>query len=409
VNGGRVRSTSRASLGLLHSELRSDYYVIFVALLAFILLAFGCPALADDTPIRVSLLRDQFRAVLSSEGGLTVRPPGVSSGSPYVEPDVTTVLDVRPNAGGLLLAGAIQAGGAIVVAPADPRYPLAIDGTIYRGAAIVQTASDGSLDVINVVDLERYLYGVVGSEMDPSWPHAALQAQAIVARTYAVAHLGTREWLGYDLLAGEQDQAYKGVAAETPSVVSAVSATRGKILIAGTDVVHAYYSSCDGGYTSSGDALEDPQPYLVAKRDPYCTTSPDDAWSASVDAATFASSLRARYGDIGSVISAAVGARDESGRALSVAVDGTKDTRVLPATTFRALAGNHVVRSTRIESIAVRAGTIYVAGEGFGHGVGMAQWGARGMAEAGKTAGEILAFYYHGVQFASIADRLATR
>jgi stage II sporulation protein D len=379
------------------------------ALAALLVVLWASPALADDTPIRVSLLRDQFRTVLSSEGGLTVRPPKASSGSPYVEPDVTTVLDVRPNAGGLLLAGAIQAGSAIVVAPADPRYPLAIDGTVYRGAAIVQTAADGSVDVINVVDLERYLDGVVGSEMDPAWPQAALQAQAIVARTYAVAHLGTREWLGYDLRAGEQDQAYKGVAAEASSVVSAVTTTRGKILVAGADVVHAYYSSCDGGYTSSGDALDDPQPYLVAQRDPYCTTSPDDAWSASVDAQTFASALRASFGDIGSIVSVSVESRDESGRALTVAISGTKDMRVIPATTFRALAGNHVVRSTRIDSISVRGGVIRVAGEGFGHGVGMAQWGARGMAEAGKTADEILDFYYHGVQFASIADRLATR
>ena len=322
---------------------------------------------------------------------------------------MTTVLDVRPNAGGLLLAGAIQAGRAIVVAPVDPRYPLSIDGTIYRGAAIVDTASDGSLDVINVVDLERYLSSVVGSEMDPSWPQAALQAQAIVARTYAVAHLGTREWLGYDLRAGEQDQAYKGVEAETPSVVAAVSATRGKILVAGADVVHAYYSDCDGGYTSSGDALDDPQPYLVAQHDPYCETSPDDTWNASVDASSFASALRGRYGDIGAVVSAAVGARDESGRALSIAVTGTKDSRVIPATAFRMLAGAHVVRSTRIDSISVSNGVIRVAGEGFGHGVGMAQWGARGMAEAGKSADEILKFYYRGAQFASIADRLATR
>lgn len=379
------------------------------ALAAILVMLWAGPALADDTPIRVSLLRDQYRTVLSSDGGLTVRPPGVSSGSPYVDPDVTTVLDVRPNAGGLLLAGAIQAGREIVVAPADPRYPLAIDGTTYRGAAIVQTTSDGSIDVINVVYLERYLSGVVGSEMDPSWPQAALQAQAIVARTYAVAHLGTREWLGYDLRAGEQDQAYKGVEAETPSVAAAVSATRGKILVAGADIVHAYYSDCDGGYTSSGDALDDPQPYLVAQRDPYCESSPDDSWSASLNAASFASALRRRFGDIGAVVSAAVGARDESGRALNIAVNGTKDSRVIPATTFRTLAGNHVVRSTRIDTITVRAGSIRIAGEGFGHGVGMSQWGARGMAESGKSADDILAFYYRGAQLASIADRLATR
>lgn len=364
---------------------------------------------ADDTPIRVSLLRHQFRTVISSEGGLAVRPPNVTSGSPFVEPEMTTVLDVRPDAQGLMLAGAIQAGSAIVVSPADVRYPIAIDGTTYRGSAILQSDSDGTLDVINVVDLERYLYGVVGSEMEPSWPAAALQAQAIVARTYAVAHLGTREWLGYDLRAGEQDQAYKGLAAETPSVVSAVGATQGTILVAGADVVHAYYSSCDGGFTSSGDALDDPQSYLVAAKDPYCTDSPDDPWSADVSASALADAVRGRFRDVGALVSIVPGARDPSGRLRDVMVHGTKSSLVIPATAFRSLAGNHVVRSTLITSISIDGGVVRVSGQGFGHGVGMSQWGARGMAEAGKSADDILRFYYRGVQFAQIADRLAAR
>ena len=394
------------------AELRSAYHIIAVVasvIAAMLSVGSASPARADDTAIRVSLLRHQFLTVLSSDGGLVVRPPGAASGSPYVDAAVTTVLDVRPNAGGLLLAGAIEAGGAIVVSPADPRYPISIDGTAYRGSAIVQTDADGTLDVIDVVDLERYLDGVVGSEMDPSWPAAALQAQAIVARTYAVAHLGTREWLGYDLRAGEQDQAYKGIVAETPSVVAAVGATRGTILVDGADVVHAYYSSCDGGYTSSGDALEDPQPYLVATRDPYCTTSPDDAWSTSVDASAFASAFGARYGDVGRLVAVTSGTRDGSGRLNDVTVTGTKGSVVIPATVFRALAGYHVVKSTLIESITLDGGGIEVSGMGFGHGVGMSQWGARGMAEAGKSADDILRFYYHGAQFAQIADRLASR
>lgn len=396
------------------AELRSAYHIAANIIVASVLatLFIVCEASvarADDTPIRVSLLRHQFRTVVSSDGGLIVRPPGATSGSPYVEPQVTTVLDVRPDAAGLLLAGAIQAGSAIVVSPADDRYPVSIDGTAYRGAAIVQTDSDGTLDVINVVDLERYLDGVVGSEMDPTWPAAALEAQAIVARTYAVAHLGTREWLGYDLRAGEQDQAYKGLAAESPSVVGAVSATRGKILIDGGDVVHAYYSSCDGGYTSDGDALDDPQPYLEAARDPYCSGSPDESWSASVGAGAFADAVRSRYGDVGNLTSVTPGARDASGRLREVTVNGTKGSIVIPATVFRALAGNHAVRSTLIDAISVKSGWVHVTGHGFGHGVGMSQWGARGMAESGKSADDILRFYYHGAQFAQIADALAAR
>jgi len=242
--------------------------------------------------------------------------------------------------------------------------------------------------------------------MAASWPAAALQAQAIVARTYAVAHLGTRDALGYDLLAGEQDQAYQGMGAEAPPVASAVNATRGTVLVYGSDLVHAYYSSCDGGYTSRGDALSDPQPYLVSAPDPYCKLSPDDRWTSDVPLDDFAPDFTSRYGDVGQIVAVHAGEADSSGRLETVTILGTLDSRTIPATVFRAIAGTHLVRSTRISSIEVVGLAIRVSGSGFGHGVGMSQWGARGMALAGRTAEDILQFYYRGAQFAQIADWL---
>ena len=377
-------------------------------LVAVALLAATAPAIADETPIRVSVLRHQFQTVLSSEGGLTVRPPNAMTGSPYVAPDVTTVLDIRPATRGLLLAGAIQAGDTVVVTPAAD-FPVSVDGHRYRGTVIVAAGPDGTLDVTNVVDLEQYLYSVVGSEMEASWPSAALQAQAIVARTYAVAHLGTRDWLGYDLLAGEQDQAYQGMQAEASRVASAVDATRGTILVYGSDLVHAYYSSCDGGYTSRGDALSDPQPYLISMPDPYCRLSPDESWTADVPLDDFAQAFTDRYGDVGQIVAVHAGEADSSGRLETVTILGTLDSRAIPATAFRALAGTHLVRSTRITSIDVVGLAIRVSGSGFGHGVGMSQWGAKGLAEAGRSAQDILKFYYRGAQFAQIAERLGVK
>lgn len=364
---------------------------------------------APQTPIRVALVRRQFQAVVSSDGGLIVRPKSERNGAPYVAPDVTTVLDVRPSGRGLMLAGAIQTAGAVVVSPASPDFPLSVDGRAYRGSAILQTDVDGSLDVIDVVDLEQYLYSVVGSEIEPDWPAAALRAQAIVARTYAVAHLGTRDWLGYDLRAGEQDQAYAGMDAEAPSVIAAVDATRGSVLVYGADLVHAYYSSCDGGYTSAGDALGDPQPYLTAVHDPYCTTSPDEHWENVVPMSDFRAAFAQRYADIGPIRRVRLGPQDASGRLQTVTVVGTKGTLTIPATVFRRLAGWHVVRSTRIVAVDVSRAAIRVAGSGFGHGVGMAQWGARAMADAGRSTHDILAFYYPGSTYAQIADRLGER
>jgi stage II sporulation protein D len=363
------------------------------------------PVFADETPIRVSILHHQFQAVIASDGGLSVRPPGSGAGSPYVAPDVTTALDIRPSGGGLLLAGAIQAPGILEVSPAQ-HFPLSVDGKRFRGSAIVQSNGDGTLDVINVVDLEQYLYGVVGSEMDSDWPSAALEAQAIVARTFAVAHLGTREWLGYDLSAGEQDQAYSGMETETPAVTRAVDATRGKVLVYNGDLVHAYYSDSDGGYTSPGDALADSQAYLQAVPDPYCRPSSNDRWTVDVPIDAFAAAFAARYGDLGTITAVHPGGADTSGRLETVTILGMLDSREIPATVFRSLAGNRLVRSTRIDSIALIGGAIRVSGSGFGHGVGMAQCGARGMAQAGKSVEEILHFYYRGAELAEITDAL---
>ncbi|HXW75976.1 MAG TPA: SpoIID/LytB domain-containing protein [Candidatus Eremiobacteraceae bacterium] len=376
-----------------------------IALAIALALAVSSPALADETPIRVAILRHQPVAVVSSEGGLTVRKPDQAEGSPYVAPSVSTALDIRPIPNGLLLAGAIEAGDTLALVPAEP-LPISVNGHFYRGSVIIQNDGDGTLDVINVVDLEQYLYGVVGSEMDPGWPAAALQAQAIVARTYAVAHLGTRDWLGYDLRAGEQDQAYLGMQAEAPASIAAVKATRGSVLVYGPDLVHAYYSSCDGGFTSDGSALSDPQPYLSPIADPYCRASPDEHWAADVPLSTFAAAFAARYGDVGAIRAIDPGAADASGRLLTVTIRGAAGDRSIPATEFRALAGNHDVRSTLISSISVQDDTLHVEGSGFGHGVGMSQWGARTMALDGKSAQEILRFYYKGVEFAQIADEL---
>jgi stage II sporulation protein D len=372
-------------------------------LIAFALSA--APAFADETPVRISIARQQFQTVVSSDGGLAVRRPDAASGSPYVAPAITTVLDIRPAAGGLLLAGAITAGDTLALTPVAG-FPISVDGRLYRGSVIVQSNGNGTLDVINVVDLEEYLYGVVGSEMEPHWPHAALSAQAIVARTYAVAHLGTREWLGYDLLAGEQDQAYTGMQAEAPEVVAAVNATRGTVLVYGANLVHAYYSDCDGGYTAGGDALADPQPYLQSSPDRFCTLSPNERWSADVPLDDFSNAFRSQYGDIGAITLIVPGAADASGRLQTVSIRGTIESRSISGPAFRALAGNHLVRSTRIDSIDVAGSTIRVSGFGFGHGVGMSQWGARGMADAGKSAREILRYYYRGAEFAQIADAL---
>jgi stage II sporulation protein D len=360
-------------------------------------------ARAGDT-VRIALVRHVASAVLASEAGLTVRPTSdVDPSHSFVLPDVATVLDVRAKNGRLVIADSIQVGTKVRI-ESPLGLPIEVDGAPYRGSIVVQLDPDGALTVVDFVDLEQYLYGVVGSEMPASWPTAALEAQAIVARTYAVGRLGIRDDVGYDLVAGDQDQAYGGVNSESPTTIFATDSTRGQILVYDGQIVHTYYSADDGGFTANGSALSDPQPYLKAKPDPYALGSPDSAWSAMIPAADLAQSLDAYYTNVGDLTGIAPGPADESGRIESISVFGTLGSATLSGFDFRRLAGRRAVRSTRISALALDGTRIHVSGSGFGHGVGMSQWGARGMAAAGIGCLDILRFYYSGTELTTIAD-----
>ncbi len=376
--------------------MRRGHTTLIVALL---ILTFAAPSLA--APIRVQIANHQLQAVVSSDGGLIVRAADSGSSDPFLQPEITTVLDVTPQAAGLLVAGAVQTGPRILVTPLTLSL-LYLNGRPYRGALLLRMNGDGTLDVIDQLDLEEYLYGVVSAEMGMDWPETALQAQAIAARSYAVARARLGEYDGYDIKAGEQDQAYGGAVLETQAAVNAVDATRGVVIVYNDHIIKAYYSSCDGGYTADGRELEDPQPYLRAVPDPYASESPHLAWTASVSLSDFAQAFRTAVGDIGDIAAIHPGPADESGRLISVSIVGTTGSRTISGAQFRKLAGTHIVKSTRISAIDVDAGTIAVSGSGFGHGVGMSQWGAKGMADAGLGIYQILGFYYRGTMLSKI-------
>ncbi|HEY7980051.1 MAG TPA: SpoIID/LytB domain-containing protein [Candidatus Eremiobacteraceae bacterium] len=361
------------------------------------------PARAGDL-VRIAIARHVRATVIASESALIVRQLDQTvAHTPLLAPDLSTVLDIRADAGRLTIGGSIPAGQRIGI-ESPLGLPIAVDGTPYRGSVIVQVDPDGEITVVNVIDLEQYLYGVVGSEMPGTWPAAALRAQAVVARTYAVGRLGIRDDVGFDLVAGEMDQAYRGIDGESQAVDSAVDATRGVILVYEGQIVHAYYSADDGGYTADGADLSDPQPYLVPVRDPYALGSPDRSWSAQVDAAGFGQSVNALYAQVGSLIAVTIGSLDESGRLRSVQVTGSSGATALSGFDFRRLAGRHLVRSTRVSSVSLDGGVIRVSGTGFGHGVGMSQWGARTMAAQSFDYAGILRFYYKGSALTTIAD-----
>ncbi len=156
------------------------------------------------------------------------------------------------------------------------KQPLVVDGKEFRGK--IEISSNGKqLEVVDVVGLEAYLKGVVPSEMPAKWPAAALQAQAVAARSYALANLAHQR--DFDLYSDTRSQVYGGVAAESPAADDAIAATKGEVVLWHSKVADTLFFSTSGGRTASAEeATGTAVPYLVSVPDPYDTASPVHDW-----------------------------------------------------------------------------------------------------------------------------------
>jgi len=269
------------------------------------------------------------------------------------------------------------------------------DGRAYRGRAA--QLADGS--VVNTLSLEQYLYSVVPREMTTSWPPAALQAQAICARTYVLQRSDPQR--GYDVVPSELDQVYSGIGTETPAGTAAVNATQGVVLRFGDAYARAMYSSCCGGHTeAANDAWGGaPIPYLGGVTCTTCTASPYYRWRREIDIATIAAAFATELQPFGSLQVVQLVDRDRSGRARSIVLRAEHGTVAVKGATFRLRVGPRVVPSLLISSFEGSTEAperVVIEGDGLGHGVGLCQWGARGLALGGATFSDILHFYFPG-------------
>jgi stage II sporulation protein D len=305
----------------------------------------------------------------------------------------------------------------------DPRAPLWINGRAYRGSGEIFRDRTG-LTVVNRLGMEPYLLGVVSAEMGRRSPieQAALRAQAVASRTYALQHLRRWRSVGFDLYGTVADQAYGGVAAETAEGRAAVSETRGQVLTYDGALIEAFYFSTCGGRTAEGYEVfrGAVRPYLRSVSDlnesgsAYCGISPRyrwrEEWSGEALRATLQRNLSPANGaataPIGMVTDVRVTLRSASGRVeqLSIALGG-REVRVDGHTRIRQVLrplSGQVLRSTAFSLIATGAGQnvtkLVVDGVGAGHGVGLCQWGAVGRARAGQGYQQILAAYFPGTR-----------
>lgn len=327
----------------------------------------------------------------------------------------------------------------------------------YYGGFDIKCGDSGALTVVNVVDCERYLIGVVGREMSPSWHIEALKAQAVCARNFAYLRLNYHGTYGFDVCRTTCCQAYSGIPSDAGNVTDAVSSTCGELMFSGGEPIQAVYSSSMGAKTESVENVwGTPFPYLVSVDNPYEDTENiyNGKWSKTLTAARATEIMKSKGYDVGTVTDISALKYTPAGSVLRLRVsgtggekvfereacrsifseatysqkytvtrggttsypsvcvtDGTADAQkaingvsVLSANGIAALSGGAVTatdgNTSKTYSATLSGGdanSFVFSGEGWGHGVGMSQYGAKGMAEAGFSYKDILTHFYTGV------------
>lgn len=280
----------------------------------------------------------------------------------------------------------------------SPAGFLRVDRKLYRSR--ISIISRGDLcTVINTLPMEKYLAGLLNKEMSPSWPIEALKAQAVAARTYAIHQMIANPHRDYDLDSTVLDQVYDGASSETPRSTQAVMATEGMVLTFGSQPLKAYFHANCGGVTdvpvsvwgSHSEAFRSVVcPYHRKKRD-------RTQWSVHLTRAQLENAVRRVAGLLptGFARVAHLDAAPSPNQRLSEVVvsDSAGNNLTLSANALRTAIGTMKIKSTAFR-VDEEQGGFHIEGEGFGHGVGMCQVGARAMAEEGKLYREILSFYY---------------
>jgi stage II sporulation protein D len=301
--------------------------------------------------------------------------------------------------------------------------PVTLGGAPYRGVVDVFAVEAAGLNAVNELPLEDYLLGVVPIEIGPRGPDelAAVAAQAVAARTYAVAHLRAREEMGFDVFGTVEDQAYGGIAAEREESTRAVRETAGRILTYDGLPIRAMYHSTCGGRTAAVEEVLDraPAPYLrsVSDRAPdgtdFCAISPRYRWTETLSPDDLNGRIRDQvrriFGagpeDVGDLLGLRIAERTPGGRVNALALRGERSEFVLERLDIRLALQNEegrILGSTDFDLVVRPDDVIELHGRGFGHGSGMCQWGAIGRARAGHGWEAILETYYPGAELLSV-------
>jgi len=389
----------------------------------------GVPTPAGEPELRVALAVGAASAALGGDGEVFVTDDG--NGAPVGSIPAGLSWTVIPDSSGTRLQLLKPDGtrtephrGIAAVNVTENRFAAA-NGRRYRGRIHVIAGPPGAgLTLVNRVGIEAYVAGVVGPEMGARRPNelAAILAQAVVSRSFALKNRGRWESLGFDAYADIRDQVYNGVVAETPQVWDAVRRTAGQVLRYRGEIIEAYFHSTCGFSTAGVEEAFGTgrgRPYLRAVSDAsgrghyYCDISPRFRWREEWDGpklrAIFSRTLPALMplgGDgLQKVADVEVSRTTRSGRVGELRIVFERGDVRIPAADVRNVLrpeADRPLQSTAFQLTVTKDGgqvsRLVAAGAGSGHGVGMCQWGAVGRARAGQDYRAILTTYFPGTK-----------
>jgi stage II sporulation protein D len=354
--------------------------------------------------VRVLLLQNVPAVTVSSDSDVTVSDR--SGGDRRVS---RTIVVTR--SGGTLSANGEPIGqGRAQFRASGQALTVAAGGRDAGEAAVSYVVSGGlhvvareqGLAVINEVELEDYVKGVVPSEMNSSWHPEALKAQAIVARTYALYQRLRPRDPDYHVTATTQDQVYRGLSGQDQRVQQAVEATGGLIVAyEGQPILAAFSSTAAGSTEDAMNVWAKDLPYLKGVECPFDSTSPYYQWRAEFRLQDLEEALRRQGTPVGTIAVVTPSGYSQAGRVTRLRVLHSAGELFVRGEELRRLIGYSVIPSTQFE-VASLGPTMVLIGRGAGHAVGLCQWGAKEMAGQGYPYSTILRYYFPGTELRDV-------
>ncbi len=278
---------------------------------------------------------------------------------------------------------------------------------VYRDEVLIYKNPGGNLDVINRVGLDDYLKGVIPFEGNPKWSLESLKAQAVVSRTFALTKMITRRNEEYDVSSGFMSQVYAGKEIEHERTNQAVDATRGEVLLYRGKLFPAYFHSTCGGATTAADLVwrVKPLPPLGGVDCKFCQRSPHYKWETSVTPAEIKAKLAKQEMPVNDVLGIRTDKIDRTGRAHKLVIQSTWAEKIVDADAFRVWVDPMRLKSNLITKIKTNdQGAFVFRGRGWGHGVGMCQYGMKYLGEIGYGYQQILEYYFPGAQITRLKE-----